>query len=115
MQKPSIRSGVRGVAFIASGVFVFLGATVLVLWANDVRQDRTHSVTVKRATPLFAGKGQNCDTRQRVTTVQQRIVLQVRRIRYWKDCATLDVDLPDEHSGHFVLGVGNLNVQPPLP
>jgi hypothetical protein len=115
MQMRSSRSGVRHLVVIASGVFIFLGLIVVVLWGNDVRKDRTHSVTVEAATPLFPGTGRNCDASQRATIVQQGIVLPVRRIRYWKDCATIDVDVRDGESGHFVLGVGSLNVQPPLP
>jgi hypothetical protein len=111
----SSRSGIRQLVVIATSVLVVLGVIALVLWANDVRKDRTHSVTVEAATPLSPGTGRNCDTSQRATTVQQGIVLAVRRIRYWKDCATIDVDLPDGESGHFVLGLGSLDVQPPLP
>ena len=111
----STRSGVLHLVVIASSVLVFLGVITLVLWANDVRKDRTHSITVEAATPLFPGTGRNCDTSQRAKTVQQGIVLPVRRIRYWKDCATIDVTVLYGESGHFVLGVGSLNVQPPLP
>jgi hypothetical protein len=114
MQMHSSRSGLRHLVVIASSVLVFLAVIALALWANDVRKDRTRSVAVEAGTPLFSGNGGNCDTHQRATTVQQRIILPVRRIRYWKDCATIDVDLQNGESGHFVLGVGNLNVQPPL-
>jgi hypothetical protein len=101
--------------FIVSGVLVLLGVISLVLWANDGRKDRTHSVRVEAATPLFPGTGRNCGTSQRATAVQQGIVLPVRRIRYWKDCATIDVDVQDGEPGHFALGVGSINLQPPLP
>ena len=41
--------------------------------------------------------------------------LQVRRIRYLKDCAALDVALPDGREGYVVLGIGDVSVKPPLP
>ena len=96
---------------------IALGLLVLVLlgwWANDVRQDRTHTVIVEAETPMFAGTGHDCDTRHQTAIVQHGAAFPVRRIRYWKDCATFDVNAPDGSSGHFVLGVGNLQVQPPL-
>ena len=103
----------RAAVAVTSSLFVLL-AVPLLLWANDVRQDRMHTVSVESAAPVFPGKGQNCDTRKQGPTVQRGTTLQVRRIRYWKDCATLDVNMPNGRSGHFVLGVGDLNVQPPL-
>ena len=87
----------------------------LVLWGNDLRQDRKHTVTTEAPTSLFAGTGHSCDTRQQIAVVERGVVFSVRRIRYWKDCATLDVRLSDGRSGHFVFGVGHIVVQPPLP
>jgi hypothetical protein len=107
---------IRRTLVIASGLLVFIGAlVVLVLWANDVRQDHDHSIAVEAPTPVFAGRGRGCDTHQQIQVVERGSVFQVRRIRYWKDCATLDVRLADGRVGHFVLGVGNLAVKPPLP
>jgi len=80
-----------------------------------VRQDRKRAVTVDEPAPVFAGSGHGCDMGQQIAVVQRGAVLSVRRIRYWKDCATLDVNAPDGRLGHFVLGVGAVDVQPPLP
>ena len=91
------------------------GAIALALWSNDVHQDRKHTVTVSEPTALFAGNGHGCDTHQQIAVVQRSALLSVRRIRYWKDCATLDVNVPDGRLGHFVLGVGQFAVQPTLP
>ena len=94
-----------------------LSLAVLVLWANDLREDRRHTVTVVSPTPVFVGDGgeNDCYT-PRPTTAEEKpgTKLRVRRIRYWKDCATVNVVLPDGRSGHIVLGVGEVSLQPPL-
>ncbi len=85
------------------------------LWANDVRQDRKHSVMVNGPTPIFSGGGdEDCDARNELTKAMQGAEFRVRRIRYWKNCATLDVTIPDGRKGYVVLGVGNVSVNPPL-
>jgi hypothetical protein len=81
----------------------------------DVRQDRKHVVTVKSQTRVFAGFGNGLCEGQRLTVVQPGAILQVRRIRYWKNCATLDVVLPDARHGYLVLGDSEVTVSPPLP
>jgi hypothetical protein len=50
-----------------------------------------------------------------LTTVERGNRLPVRRIRYLKDCAALDVVLPDGREGYVVLGVGDVSVKPALP
>lgn len=105
---------VLGVAVVT--VFL-LSLAVLAFWANDVREDREHTVTVISPTPIFAGSGSDndCYTRHQQTAIEEPdTTLHVRRIRYWKDCATVNVVLPDGRSGHIVLGVGNVSLHPPL-
>ena len=46
---------IRRTLAIALGVPAFIGALVLALWANDVRQDRDHTIAVEAPTPVFAG------------------------------------------------------------
>ena len=106
---------IRRTLAIALGVPAFIGALVLALWANDVRQDRDHTIAVEAPTPVFAGGGRGCDTYQQIGIVEQGAVVPVRRIRYWKDCATLDVRLADGRVSHLVSGVGHFAVKPPLP
>jgi hypothetical protein len=77
------------------GLLAMVGTLWLVLGANDVRQDRKHAVTMNSPTPIFAESGHDCDTRPQIALGQPGATLRVRRIRYWKDCATLDVTLPD--------------------
>lgn len=101
---------------IAVAVF-FLSLAVLVLWVNDLREDRKHTVRVISPTPVFAGSGRDndCYTPRQQTAVaieQPGTTLGVRRIRYWKDCATVNVVLPNGDSGHIVLGVGNVSGVP---
>ncbi|HEX6495254.1 MAG TPA: hypothetical protein VF018_07225 [Acidobacteriaceae bacterium] len=92
-----------------------MAALVLGLWANDVRQDRAHTIAVEAPTPVFVGGGRACDTHQQIGIVEQGAVFPVHRIRYWKDCATLDVRSADGRVSHFVFGVGHFAVKPPLP
>lgn len=91
-------------------------AVLLLLWARDVRNDRKHTVIVKTATPVFAGSGSDngCHGTQ-LTTVGPGAKLPVRRIRYLKDCAAIDVVLPGQRTGYVVLGFGEVSVDPPLP
>jgi len=91
-----------------------VGVAVVVFWSYDLRRDRKHVVTVKSPTPVFAGFGNGLCEGQRLTVVQPGAILQVRRIRYWKNCATLDVILPDARHGYLVLSDGEVTVSPPL-
>jgi hypothetical protein len=104
--------------------FVLIVGTVLLiagipfsLWLEDVRSDRKHTVVVNSATPVFVGTGGKgaCQGRMQLTTVERGSNLPVRRIRYLKGCAALDVALPDGRQGYIVLGVGDVSVIPPLP
>jgi hypothetical protein len=105
---------------VVAVTITLLSFVVFVLWANDVREDWGHTVTVNSPTPVFAGSGNeqdcyySCYSRQQATVEQPGTSLKVRRIRYWKDCATINVVLPDDRSGHIVLGVGDVSVHPPL-
>jgi len=93
-----------------------LGVFLVAWWAKDVRDDRKHFVTTNAPTPLFAGTGEQGGCRgTEVTTVERGTILPVLRIRYLKDCATLDVVLPDGRRGYFILGVGDISINPPLP
>ena len=69
-------------------------AVPLVIWGWDVHNDRKHVVTVISTTPVFGGDAW-CHDGQRLVDVPPGIHLEVRRIGYWKDCATLDVALSD--------------------
>ncbi len=94
-----------------------LAALVLVgVWLNDIRNDRSHSVTAKVTTPVFAGNGdeQGCQGVQ-FTTIQVGTTVRVRRIHGLKDCMAIDVVLPDGRNGYVILGKGDVSVNPPLP
>jgi hypothetical protein len=91
--------------------------SVLAVWANDVRKDRGHTAAVMSSTPVFVAEGRESDCFKppaKVAVEPSGTVLHVRRIRYWKDCATVNVVLPDGRSGHIVLGVGDVSIRPPL-
>jgi hypothetical protein len=109
-----MKTGLRFFAGFAVGVAI-IGALLLALWANDVRKDRKHTARVNSPTPIFVGSGdEDCERRQQLTAVQPGVVLRVQRIRYWKNCATIDVALSDGRKGHIVLGVGDVSMYPPL-
>jgi hypothetical protein len=102
---------------VVTAASLFIVCTLLLfLWLRDVRNDRKHTVNVNAATPVFAGDGSDsgCHGTQ-LTTVERGTELPVRRIRYLKDCAAIDVALPDGRKGYVVLGIGDVSVNPPLP
>jgi hypothetical protein len=104
-----------------SGLWVFTGFALPVaslifgMWAQDVWEDRKHIVVMKSATLIFAGTGNGLCEGTKLKVAQPGTTLHVRRIRYWKNCATLDVALPDGGKGYLVLGVGEVSVSPSLP
>ena len=87
-------------------------AAPLIIWGWDVHNDRKHLVTVISTTPVFGGAAW-CHLGQRLVDVPPDIHLEVRRIRYWKDCATLDVALPDGRQGYIISG-DSFSVNPRL-
>lgn len=95
-------------------VFGLISLLIAILWILDVRADRKHIVVVKSETPFFAGGGDEACGGTQLTTLRSGTTLRVRRIRYWKNCATIDIALPDGRSGHVVLGQGDVTVSPPL-
>lgn len=93
-----------------------VGAFLSLLWLEDVHTDRKYTVTVNTATPVFAGTGDKSGCHGTpLMTAEPGARLPVRRIRYLKDCAALDVALPDGREGYVVLGIGDVSVNPPLP
>lgn len=101
--------GAAASLFIACALF-------LLLWLRDVQNDRQHTLNVNATTPIFAGNGGDvgCYGTTRLTTVERGTKLPVRRIRFLKDCAAIDVALPDGREGYVVLGIGDASVNPPL-
>ena len=93
-----------------------IGVASIVFWAADVYQDRKHTITANSLTPIFAGSGDDsCGRGQRIeiATAQPGSRLSVRRIRYWKDCATIDIALPNGQGGYIIPG-SDVSVWPPL-
>ena len=104
----------KSVALGVIGAALILMLLVALVWVRDIWSDRKHSVQVKSETPVFAGNGDEDCEGKRLTSAPAGTTLQVRRIRYWKNCATVDVALPDGQSGHIVLGVGDVSLNPRL-
>jgi hypothetical protein len=87
---------------------------ILAVWGHDVWSDRRRTLVVLTDTPIFVGNGDGCAGTQ-MTTARPNTVFRVKRIRYWKDCATIDVESSGGRRGHIVLGDGDVSVTPPLP
>ena len=87
---------------------------VIALWMHDVWDDRKHTVRTESETPVFVGSGDDGCEGQPLTVIQSGLTLHVRRIRYWKNCATVDIVLPDGQDGYIVLGEGAVSISPPL-
>lgn len=108
----------RSLAFAVGAVASLLVVCTLLwlLWLRDVRDDRKHTVSVNAATPVFVGSGSDrgCHGTQ-LTTIERGAKLSVQRILYLKDCAVIDIALPDGQTGYVILGVGDVSVNPPLP
>lgn len=99
--------------FIA--LFFVLGVLVVALvaiWSHDVWSDRSRTVLVRTATPILAGSAEGCEG-TRMTMATPNTTFQVKRIRYWKSCATIDVVLLDGRKGHILLGEGEISITPP--
>lgn len=106
------------IAFVvgAAASLVIVCTLLLLLWLRDVRNDRKHTISMNTDTPVFVGNGGDggCHGTQ-LTTVERGAKLPVRRIRFLKDCAVIDVALPDGRKGYVVLGIGDVSINPPLP
>ena len=104
--------------FVLGGAIplLLLGLFLLFLSLKDACNDCRHSITANATTPVFFGTSDvgGCHGKQ-LTTIERGIKLPVRRIRYLKDCAAVDVRLPDGRAGYVVLGIGDVSVNPPLP
>jgi hypothetical protein len=96
-------------AFLIAPFVVGLG-----IWGYDIWGDRKHTVVIRTETPIFIGSGQGCGG-TRMATASPNTVFRVKRIRYWKDCATIDVVLSDGRKFHILLGEGDVSISPRLP
>jgi len=84
-------------------------------WAYDVWNDRKHVLTVKQNTSVFTGKGDESCGGEQLAVIAPGDQVQVRRIRYWKNCATVDVELAGGKKGYIVPSIDNVKITPPLP
>ena len=102
------------IVIVSLTVVTGIAALFLLAWLLDVWKDRRHTVRVISETPVFTSDGDgDCEGKQ-LTVAHAGEALQVRRIRYWKNCATIDVTLPNASKGHLVTGEGDFSVSPPL-
>lgn len=109
----TLRQVDRSVLGVTATAVVF--ALVIVgPWAFDVWKDRKHTLLVKSETPIFAGPGDESCGGTQLTTLQAGTTLRVQRIRYWKNCATLNVVLSDGREGYAVYDGSRIQIRPPL-
>ena len=85
-----------------------------IAWAWDVRSDRKHTVLITAPTPIYSGTGSEICGGSRVLIASKGTSFRAERIRYWKNCATIDVNLLDGRHGYIVLGDGAAIVSPQL-
>jgi tellurite resistance protein TehA-like permease len=105
----------RGFLAVLLFLFAIVGLLSIVAWANDVHEDRRHTVTANSLSPVFTRPGgEDCESTHPLTTGRAGSTFPVQRIRFWKSCATIDMTLPGGRTGHIVLGVGDYSVHPPL-
>jgi hypothetical protein len=102
----------------SAGFLLVLALVCLLLaawWLADRASDRTHTLIVMGTTPVFAGTGgdSGCNATP-FSTIDAGNRFQVQRIRFLKDCATVDVVLKTGQKGYFMLGEGNIVLDPPL-
>lgn len=107
-------STIGTVGSIVLCTILVLGLLTLGIWAYDIQSDRTHTVLVESQTPIFEGAGDSDCGGTQIAIVQPRTTFRAERIRYWKNCATINVKLWDGRKGHIVLGRGNVSIKPPL-
>ena len=113
--KSEAANGVHVILVAITGLLMVGVAVILVVWANDVRLDRKQSLIVHSEAPVFEGRGNEyCGDRPTMATIPAGTNLRVQRVRYWKDCATIDVLLPDGRRGNILLG-RDISVSPGLP
>jgi hypothetical protein len=104
--------GAGGALVVAAVVIITL--LIVTLWAHDVWKERRHTVRVESKTPVYAGSGDESCGRSRLIFAEPPATFRVQRIRYWKNCATVDVVVPGGQKGYIVLGDGEVSINPPL-
>lgn len=111
----SIARRMRSLLTFVAMTIVVVVVLLFAFWGYDVWNDRKHTLTVLTATPVFVGSGGEDCGGTKLTVVQPETELEVKRIRYWKNCATVNVELPDSRKGYIVPGIGDVSIYPPLP
>jgi hypothetical protein len=105
----------RNALLVMATLAVMVALGLAVWWAWDVESDRRHVVFVNGPTPVFIGSSiEGCPQIPRQEMEPAGATLHVRRIRFWKDCATIDVTTPNGAKGYVVFGIGNFRVDPKL-
>jgi hypothetical protein len=97
----------KALRFVVCLALTATGLLVLA-WAWDLHNDRKHTLLVNSQATIFTIDGeQTCyEEGERLTRINPGVRLKVCRIRYWKDCATVCITLPDGRKGYVVLGEG---------
>jgi hypothetical protein len=108
----------KPLTFVANVLFslaAIITSVVLGWWQCDVWSDRRHTMLVTSPTPIYAGAGDGqvmCEGGL-IVVARPRSSFQIRRIRYWKNCATVDVKLQDGQIGHIAY-LGTISIKSPL-
>ena len=112
-------SRVALVALIVISIFlvfaVALASPIALWWGYDVWQDRKHAVAVSEDVPVFVGVANGSCGGSQITVLTPGSKVSVRRIRHWKNCATIDVRCPDGRAGYIVFDSRQMTISPSLP
>jgi hypothetical protein len=93
---------------------LIVGSLALLIWVTDVWRDRRHTIVIESETPIFVGPTDLVCHGTRLSFAEAGATFRVQRIRYYKNCATLDIKLPDGQKGYVTFGEGEFRVLPPL-
>ena len=94
--------------FIGGGLLVLSGVAVFLLglYIADVHSDRQKQVVLSGPTPIFSEESCFPREQDKIATAVIQNSLEVRRVRYPKDCMVVRVRLKSGLEGFLVSGSG---------
>ncbi len=97
-------------------VFALAGIYIILAFSWDVHRDRQRIIDFVQPTRLFSGApDEHCDedALQPIAVIQPRDKFEVRRVRYWKSCMTVEVRSADRKLRGFVISSPTFQLREP--